>query len=57
VSLHVIIMSLDVIIIGGGIGGLCLAQAIRGYQADMLRYGFQAVADSRDKPFLRMARR
>lgn len=36
---------------------ISLAQAIRGYQADMLRYGFQAVADSRDKPFLRMARR
>jgi hypothetical protein len=30
---------------------------ISGYQASMLRYGFQAVADSRDKPFPRMARR
>jgi 2-polyprenyl-6-methoxyphenol hydroxylase-like FAD-dependent oxidoreductase len=38
-------------------GTASLASAIRGYQADMLQYGFQAVADSRDNPFMRMARR
>jgi len=31
--------------------GISLAQAKTGYEADMLRYGFQAVADSRDNPF------
>lgn len=34
-------------------GTTSLAQAIRGYQVHMLQYGFQAVADSRDNPFLR----
>jgi 2-polyprenyl-6-methoxyphenol hydroxylase-like FAD-dependent oxidoreductase len=38
-------------------GTASLASATGGYQADMLRYGFQAVADSRDNPFMRMARR
>jgi 2-polyprenyl-6-methoxyphenol hydroxylase-like FAD-dependent oxidoreductase len=38
-------------------GPASLAPAIRGYEAGMLQYGFQAVADSRDKPFMRMARR
>jgi 2-polyprenyl-6-methoxyphenol hydroxylase-like FAD-dependent oxidoreductase len=37
-------------------GTASLASAI-GYHADMLRYGFQAVADSRDNPLLRMAGR
>jgi hypothetical protein len=34
-----------------------LASATGGYQAEMLQFGFQAVADSRDSPFMRMARR
>jgi 2-polyprenyl-6-methoxyphenol hydroxylase-like FAD-dependent oxidoreductase len=38
-------------------GTASLASAIGGYHAGMLQYGFQAVADSRDNPFLRMARR
>jgi len=38
-------------------GTTSLASAIRGYEAEMLQYGFQAVADSRGKPFMRMARR
>jgi 2-polyprenyl-6-methoxyphenol hydroxylase-like FAD-dependent oxidoreductase len=37
-------------------GTASLGPAIRGYQAEMLQYGFQAVADSRDKPFMRTAR-
>ena len=51
---------LDVIVIGGGIGGLTLAQglkkadvsvavyerAIHGYEAEMLDYGFRAVRSS-----------
>ena len=38
-------------------GTASLASAASGYQAEMLQYGFQAVADSRDNPFMRMARR
>jgi 2-polyprenyl-6-methoxyphenol hydroxylase-like FAD-dependent oxidoreductase len=38
-------------------GTASLASALRGYQTAMLEYGFQAVADSRDKPFMRMAQR
>src|SRR5262249_14663427 len=38
-------------------GTASLASATGGYQAEMLQYGFQAVASSRDNPFLRMARR
>jgi 2-polyprenyl-6-methoxyphenol hydroxylase-like FAD-dependent oxidoreductase len=38
-------------------GTASLASATGGYQAGMLSYGFQAVADSRDNPFLRTARR
>ncbi len=38
-------------------GTASLAPAIRGYEAGMLQYGFQAVAGSRDQPFMRMARR
>jgi 2-polyprenyl-6-methoxyphenol hydroxylase-like FAD-dependent oxidoreductase len=38
-------------------GTTSLASAIRGYQTDMLQCGFQAVADSRDNPFMRVARR
>jgi 2-polyprenyl-6-methoxyphenol hydroxylase-like FAD-dependent oxidoreductase len=38
-------------------GESSLASAIRGYESEMLRYGFQAVADSRDRPFMRMAQR
>jgi 2-polyprenyl-6-methoxyphenol hydroxylase-like FAD-dependent oxidoreductase len=38
-------------------GTASLASAAGGYQAEMLQYGFQAVADSRDNPFMRMARR
>jgi 2-polyprenyl-6-methoxyphenol hydroxylase-like FAD-dependent oxidoreductase len=38
-------------------GAASLASATGGYQAEMLQYGFQAVADSRDNPFMRMARR
>ena len=38
-------------------GTASLASATGGYQAEMLQYGFQAVADSRDNPFMRMARR
>ena len=40
-----------------GSGSISLASAVRDYQADMLQYGFRAVADSRDKPFMRAARR
>jgi 2-polyprenyl-6-methoxyphenol hydroxylase-like FAD-dependent oxidoreductase len=35
-------------------GTISLASAIRGYEADMLEYGFKAVADSRERPFMRM---
>lgn len=38
-------------------GTVSLASAIRGYETGMLQYGFQAVADSRDRPFMRMAQR
>jgi 2-polyprenyl-6-methoxyphenol hydroxylase-like FAD-dependent oxidoreductase len=38
-------------------GTASLASAIRGYEAGMLQYGLQAVADSRDKPLMRMAQR
>jgi len=38
-------------------GSSSLAAAVRGYQAGMLQYGFQAVADSRDRPFMRAGRR
>ena len=38
-------------------GTASLASAAGGYQAEMLQYGFQSVADSRDNPFMRMARR
>jgi len=38
-------------------GTASLTSATGGYQAEMLQYGFQAVADSRDNPFMRMARR
>jgi 2-polyprenyl-6-methoxyphenol hydroxylase-like FAD-dependent oxidoreductase len=38
-------------------GAASLASATSGYQAEMLHYGFQAVAESRDNPFMRMARR
>jgi 2-polyprenyl-6-methoxyphenol hydroxylase-like FAD-dependent oxidoreductase len=38
-------------------GTTSLATAIRGYEADMLEYGFQAVADSRERPFLRTHQR
>ena len=38
-------------------GTASLASAAGGYQAEMLQYGFQAVAASRDNPFMRMARR
>jgi 2-polyprenyl-6-methoxyphenol hydroxylase-like FAD-dependent oxidoreductase len=38
-------------------GTASLASAAGGYQAEMLLYGFQSVADSRDNPFMRMARR
>jgi 2-polyprenyl-6-methoxyphenol hydroxylase-like FAD-dependent oxidoreductase len=38
-------------------GTASLESATGGYQAEMLRYGFQAVAESRDNPFMRMARR
>lgn len=38
-------------------GAASLASATAGYHADMLQYGFQAVAESRDSPFMRMARR
>jgi len=38
---------------GVAAGTACMASAIRGYQAEMLQYGFQAVADSRDNPFMR----
>ena len=38
-------------------GTASLASATGDYQAEMLQYGFQAVADSRDNPFMRMARR
>ncbi|HEV2370827.1 MAG TPA: FAD-dependent monooxygenase [Streptosporangiaceae bacterium] len=38
-------------------GTASLASAASGYQAEMLQYGFQAVAASRDNPFMRMARR
>jgi 2-polyprenyl-6-methoxyphenol hydroxylase-like FAD-dependent oxidoreductase len=41
---------------GAASGSASLASAVAGYQEEMLRYGFKAVADSRDKPFLRMAR-
>jgi 2-polyprenyl-6-methoxyphenol hydroxylase-like FAD-dependent oxidoreductase len=34
-----------------------LASAIRGYEAEMLQYGFQAVADSRDRPLMRTGQR
>jgi 2-polyprenyl-6-methoxyphenol hydroxylase-like FAD-dependent oxidoreductase len=34
-------------------GTTSLTQLIRGYEAEMRQYGFQAVADSREKPFLR----
>ena len=34
-------------------GTTSFTQSIRGYEADMREYGFQAVADSREKPFLR----
>jgi 2-polyprenyl-6-methoxyphenol hydroxylase-like FAD-dependent oxidoreductase len=33
-------------------GEVPVAEALAGYQAEMLEYGFRAVADSRDKPFL-----
>jgi len=36
-------------------GTVSLASAIRGYEAEMLKYGFQAVTDAREKPFLRMS--
>jgi 2-polyprenyl-6-methoxyphenol hydroxylase-like FAD-dependent oxidoreductase len=32
-------------------GRLPLVDAVERYQAEMLRYGFQAVADSLDRPF------
>ena len=38
-------------------GTASLASAIRGYEAEMFQYGFQAVADSRDNPFMRTAGR
>ena len=38
-------------------GTASLASAIRGYETGMLQYGFQAVADSRDKPFMPVPRR
>lgn len=38
-------------------GAISLASATSGYQAEMLQYGFQAVAESRDNPFMRMAGR
>ena len=38
---------------GVAAGTARMASAIRGYQAEMLQYGFQAVADSRDNPFMR----
>jgi 2-polyprenyl-6-methoxyphenol hydroxylase-like FAD-dependent oxidoreductase len=38
-------------------GTASLAAATGGYQAEMLEYGFRAVADSRDSPFMRAGRR
>jgi hypothetical protein len=38
-------------------GTTSMASAVHGYQAGMLEHGFRAVADSRDNPFMRMARR
>jgi 2-polyprenyl-6-methoxyphenol hydroxylase-like FAD-dependent oxidoreductase len=38
-------------------GTASLVSAIRGYETEMLQHGFRAVADSRDKPFMRMAQR
>jgi 2-polyprenyl-6-methoxyphenol hydroxylase-like FAD-dependent oxidoreductase len=37
-------------------GQAALTPAIRDYEAEMLQYGFQAVADSRDKPFFASSR-
>lgn len=45
----------EVLLAGVGAGGLPLAQAKARYEAQMLRDGFQAVAESLNKPFLRPA--
>jgi 2-polyprenyl-6-methoxyphenol hydroxylase-like FAD-dependent oxidoreductase len=38
-------------IVAAAAGQIPLARAVAGYEAEMLRYGFQAVADSLNKPF------